>query len=281
MPRGWQWDPTLFEGAAPFYTRGRLPYPPALPPAIRSLLQLNRRGRLLDAGCGPGTLALPLAPWFAEVVGLDPDPAMLDEARRRAAALGAGNIRWVCRRAEELSATFGRFQVVVFAQSFHWMEREQVAAVVFAMLEPGGAVLLVSPIPAPDPQPGTAPHPPPPRAALAALRARYLGPVRRAGQGLLHHGTPDGEDAVFRAAGFGPARVQRVEGGALLTRSIDDLVAAEFSNSAAAPHLFGARLPAYEAELRALLAASTPSGRFTERMGDVELRVWRRPVSRR
>ena len=41
-------------------------------------------GRLLDAGCGPGVLTVRLAHLFGQVVGLDPDAAMLAEGCRAA-----------------------------------------------------------------------------------------------------------------------------------------------------------------------------------------------------
>jgi hypothetical protein len=69
----------------------------------------------------------------------------------------------------------------------------------------------------------------------------------------------------------------RVPGGTVLVRTIDDIAAGEFSNSASAPHLFGERLSAFDADLRALLAAASPSGLFAEQTGDVEVRVWRKP----
>lgn len=37
-------------------------------------------GRLLDVGCGPGSLTLLLAPHFAQAFGIDPDAGMLSEA---------------------------------------------------------------------------------------------------------------------------------------------------------------------------------------------------------
>lgn len=80
MPRGWEWDETLFRGNARSYECGRLPYPPGLADAIAAALGLDGRGRLLDVGCGPGTIALRLAPLFAEVVGLDADADMLAAA---------------------------------------------------------------------------------------------------------------------------------------------------------------------------------------------------------
>src|SRR5579859_3004541 len=100
----WEWDPTLFAGTAMYYSRGRLPYAPAMSAAVRDALALDGRGRLLDVGCGPGPVALALAPLFEVVVGLDPDYAMLEEAAIHAAAAGVSTATWVCLRAEELPA---------------------------------------------------------------------------------------------------------------------------------------------------------------------------------
>jgi hypothetical protein len=46
--------------------------------------------------------------------------------------------------------------------------------------------------------------------------------------------------------------------------------------SSAAPHLFGARLAAFERDLRRLLRRISPSGRFSERTRDIALDIWRR-----
>src|ERR1700734_2610162 len=80
----WAWDETVFEGTAAYYRQGRNPYAPALPHALAEHLCLEGRGRLLDVGCGPGTVALLFAHLFERVVGLDADPGMLAEARRAA-----------------------------------------------------------------------------------------------------------------------------------------------------------------------------------------------------
>ena len=45
MPEGWEWDPSLFEGSAPYYVQGRLPYPPDLADAFaRPPCSTDRRG---------------------------------------------------------------------------------------------------------------------------------------------------------------------------------------------------------------------------------------------
>lgn len=120
MTSAWHWDETLFAGTAPYYDRGRLPYAAGLADAMAASLSLDGAGRLLDVGCGPGTVALRLAALFQGVIGLDADAEMLIEAARLATARGITNARWVHKRAEALPADLGVFRVITFAASFHW-----------------------------------------------------------------------------------------------------------------------------------------------------------------
>ena len=53
----WSWDPTLYAGSAAFYTHGRVAYPRELGERLAAALALDGSGRLLDVGCGPGSLA--------------------------------------------------------------------------------------------------------------------------------------------------------------------------------------------------------------------------------
>jgi SAM-dependent methyltransferase len=96
------YDPTIYQGAAAHYGRGRPAYSPQLEAVLSEELDLDGTGRLLDAGCGPGILTVRLAHLFEEAVGLDPDPAMLTEGRRTAHERGITNIRWVQALAEDL-----------------------------------------------------------------------------------------------------------------------------------------------------------------------------------
>lgn len=278
-PEGWQWDETLYLGSAPYYVRGRPPYAPELADALRRILALDGRGRLLDVGCGPGVVTLPLAHLFTEAIGLDPDPGMLVEGERRATDAGVENITWVRARAEELPAGLGRFRVATFAQSFHWMDRDRGAGIVFEMLEPGGALVHISDLERGGGwhRAGETPHPLPPLEEIRELIHDYLGPVPRAGQGFLRHGSPDGEAIVLRNAGFqDPERVQLPAGG-VQERTADDIVAWVYSLSGSAPHLFGDRLGEFETRLRQLLDAASPSGLYSEQPPDTEVFIWRKP----
>lgn len=287
MPDGWQWDSTLFRGSAAFYERGRLPYAAGFAETLAGALGLDGRGRLLDVGCGPGTVLLAMAGFFTEAVGIDPDEDMLAEGERQAVRRGVSNARWKRARAEDLPAGLGEFRVVVFANSFHWTDRDRVAATVLEMLEPGGSFVHVGdlkdpsgasvPLSAPD----SAPYPPPPYAGIRALVRRYLGPVRRAGRGTLPNGTPGGESLVVSNAGFTAFATHVVPSGPVVERSADDLVAWVFSLSSSAPHLFGDALPDFERDLRALLRTASPDDRFAERPPATEIKTWRKPDDRR
>jgi SAM-dependent methyltransferase len=275
----WEWDETLFAGAAPYYTQGRLPYAEGITEVLRTELALDGHGRLLDAGCGPGVVALRLAHLFDEVVGLDPDSDMLTEAERLAGDAGVVNARWVQMRAEDLPAGLGQFRLVTFAASFHWMDRPKVARVVRTMLDARGAAVQID---APgyrcdalaDAAVADLPHPFPPDDEIVELRRRYLGADTRAGRGI-RNSSPYGEDAVFIDAGFAPAREVVVPDGRVMDRTIDDLVAMRFSSSPTAPHLFGERAFEFESDLRRLLVNASPSGFFSVRLPDNVVRIWK------
>jgi SAM-dependent methyltransferase len=189
---GWEWDPTLYAGSAAYYSQGRVPYTQELVDKLVDELSLDGTGRLLDVGCGPGSLTLLLAPFFEHATGLDPDPDMLGEGARQAVAAGITNIDWVQSRAEDLPAYLGTFRVTTLAQSFHWMDRPRVARLLHGALAAEGVLVHLHAtthqgIDSAEPLP----HPRPPRREIDDLVRRYLGPRRRAGQGTLPEASTD------------------------------------------------------------------------------------------
>jgi hypothetical protein len=197
------------------------------------------------------------------------------------------NATWYHLRAEVLPADLPPVRVATFAQSFHWMDRDLVAVTIKGMLRTGGVLAHISDLKTEgETETGTGtrtgtrivaglPHPVAPCSAIDELVKEYLGPVRRAGRGVLPHGTPGGEAAVLTRAGFSGPQRHVVPGGQLLERSADDLVAGVFSMSFSAPHLFGTRRDAFETDLRQLLGEASPSGRFSERQPSGEIFIWR------
>jgi SAM-dependent methyltransferase len=279
----WQWNTSLYEGSASYYARGRVPYSRELVAALAAGLGLNGTGRLLDVGCGPGSLTLLLAPWFERATGLDADAGMLAEGARQADLAGIANVDWLHMRAEDISPDLGPFSVATLAQSFHWMDRPRVAELLHRLLMPGGALVHVHATTHEGVDSDRAlPHPRPPRRTIEQLVRDFLG----AGRSTTGHGNASStaqterdvgrvEAEIYRAAGFeGPTRT--TVPGDVVVRTTDDVVASVFSLSSAAPHLFGGRASEFEAQLRRLLGETSPEGRFSEEMREIAADVWRR-----
>jgi SAM-dependent methyltransferase len=265
------YDPTIYEGAAVHYRRGRPPYSPQLEPMLADELGLDGKGRLLDGGCGPGILTVRLAHLFADAVGLDPDPAMLAEGRRAAAERGIVNVTWVQARAEELpEAAPGPYRLVTFGQSLHWTDETRVAEAVYDLLEPGGALALIvhtvegKPVP-----PGPGP-PPIPHTEIEALVQSYLGPTKRAGRGPAPVRGHRFED-ILVGTRFGAPTSIFVPGVPDLVRDSESVLSGYFSFSWSAPHLFGDRADEFAAKLRELLRSRSTEGVFWDWPGDTEV----------
>jgi len=265
------YDPTIFQGSAAYYRPGRPPYSPELEAVLTEELGLDGTGTLLDGGCGPGILTVRLAHLFEQVVGLDPDAAMLAEGRQAARDRGIANIRWVQARAEELpQAAPGPYRLVTFGQSFHWTDEPRVAEAVYDMLEPGGALaLVVHTVEGRDepPNPGA---PPIPHGEIRELVAKYLGSTVRSGQGFAPVRNYRFEDVLIRTR-FGAPRQVFAPGIPDLLRDSESVLSGYFSMSSSAPHLYGDRIGDFAAEARELLASRSPEGVFWDWPGDTEI----------
>ena len=98
--------------------------------------------RVLDVGCGTGTLAIDAKRRqpAAEVAGLDADPAMLERARRKARDRGV-EIELVEGFSDHLPFVEQSFDVVLSSLFFHHLERpakEATAREIVRVLRPGG-----------------------------------------------------------------------------------------------------------------------------------------------
>jgi ubiquinone/menaquinone biosynthesis C-methylase UbiE len=103
--------------------------------------------RLLDIGCGTGTLAILIKRLHpdVDVVGLDPDPKALARAKRKAER-SAVSIRWDQGFSHELPYPEASFDRVFSTFMFHHLtggEREKTLYEVRRVLTPGGSLHML------------------------------------------------------------------------------------------------------------------------------------------
>jgi ubiquinone/menaquinone biosynthesis C-methylase UbiE len=138
-------DASPFAGTARYYDRFRAPCARAAFDFIVEVYGLGGAARVLDLGCGPGSIAIPLSYSVAEVLAVDPDAEMITVGRRLAESRGRRNIRWLQSRAEDISPAEGPFQVATIGQAFHWMDRDEVLRKLAMLIADGGGLALVNP----------------------------------------------------------------------------------------------------------------------------------------
>ncbi|MGH9882266.1 MAG: class I SAM-dependent methyltransferase [Pyrinomonadaceae bacterium] len=103
--------------------------------------------RILDIGCGTGTLAVLLKRLYSDVqvVGLDPDPKALKRAKTKAGRAGV-SVQLDQGFADKLPYEQGAFNRVFSSFMFHHLEeqyREQTLSEVFRVLKAGGSFHLL------------------------------------------------------------------------------------------------------------------------------------------
>lgn len=232
---------------------------------MRAELGLEGSGVLIDVGCGPGSLTVQLAPLFDVVLGIDPEPAMLNEARRHAAEHDV-DARWIEARAEDLaSLDLPVPRLVTFGQSIHWTDQRTVLSVVYELLGPGGAVALIAPDATHGTTPSPRPAPPIPHDQIEELIGRYTGWTRSPHQ--------DTFERSLQESPFGASHVTHAPGRPDIIRSSDEVVSGYLSMSFAAPDRFGDRFADFVAELEALLNDASPGDQFHDWPGDTAI-VW-------
>ena len=244
--------PDRFQSAVPFYVAHRLRYPRALIEEIADRVGLAPPGRVLDLGCGPGFLAIAFAGRAGEVVGMDPDAAMLAAARDEARGV-TPEPRFVQGSSYDLSPDMGPFRLVTMGRSFHWMDRAATLAMLDRMVEPGGGVATFADRHEKCRENGWT-------EVLEKVQRDFVG--ASASQQMRRNPEWDSHAAVMLRSPF-----CRVEAHSIIERrplTAEDIVGRALSMSATAPQVLGDRLDAFRAALAAELRALSPSGEFHE-----------------
>jgi len=247
-------DPDIYKGTAWYYSRFRPPYPETLITLLRDTFGLNGRGRLLDLGCGPGPVAIPLAHLFERAVAMDPEPDMLAEGRAQAERAGISNIEWRRGRSQGLSPALGQFRLVTMGNSFHWMDRQRTLDALYDLVIEGGGIAVVghgAPIPAPAPTPW--------RIAVNDVVRKYIG-ARRLPWDRVEHQPEDLHQTYINRSRFTDLTYYAESFDT--TWTIDSMIGNLYSMSFCSRRMLGDRIDAFERDLRAAILAVEPTGQL-------------------
>jgi SAM-dependent methyltransferase len=266
-----------FRDAAWFYAEYRYRPTEAFVRLLAAQLGWSASDRVLDLGAGPAHVSLRLAPFVGEVVVMDPEEAMIDEGRRRAAGAAADNLSFVVGGSDDLmrlSGDLGRFAAVVISQAFHWMaDQDAVLRALDPLLDrERGSVALVGYVKDPDYNRVWLDRPP--WETVEAILGRHLTDVP---EGPSPAGRHDPFPDILARSAFSRVELLTYEYDAVIHPSIDAAVGFEYSLGNLLDRL-GERRAAFESDVRTALVDADTSP-LTVRLTDSAL-VRRRPDGR-
>jgi SAM-dependent methyltransferase len=129
----------LFDHVAATYDAHRPDYPGELFDALESALgQPLLRAEVLDVGAGTGIATRALAGRGAKVVALDPGPGVLSVLRARSTS----RVRAIVGDGNALPLRNGAFDLVTYAQSWHWTDPDRSAPEAARVLHERGVLAV-------------------------------------------------------------------------------------------------------------------------------------------
>jgi SAM-dependent methyltransferase len=121
-----------FGASAGRYDRARPSYPRAM---VDQILASSPGLRVLDVGCGTGIVARLFQAAGAQVLGVDPDERMAEQARQRGLEVEVARI-------EDWDPAGRTFDVMVAGQAWHWVDPAAGAHRAAQVLRPGGRLAV-------------------------------------------------------------------------------------------------------------------------------------------
>jgi SAM-dependent methyltransferase len=212
-------DPAaIFAGTADDYALHRITHPAQVADYITHLArQQDPAPRMVEIGCGPGTLTLDLAARGVDLIAVDPNQDMVTTGRARAAQAGLLGIDWRVGTGESITQQEGLQAVAgaVMADSFHWMDRAAVLGQLDDLVQARGFVAVVCSRALGTPRPWWFD-------VITQVRARFVGMQ----PDHLHRGRVGGRPAhlrLFQCPGPGRAPGPIREGVDVRARSSEAL----------------------------------------------------------
>jgi SAM-dependent methyltransferase len=130
-----------FNEVADLYDQVRPGYPEVVVDDISSYAGMSPGSCVLEIGCGTGQITLPLAIRGYTILALEPGEALAALAIKKCAPYP--NVTVVPMTFEQWPAPGQQLDLVIAAQSFHWIEPYSGCEKAATILRPGGTIALV------------------------------------------------------------------------------------------------------------------------------------------
>jgi SAM-dependent methyltransferase len=221
-----------FATTVPLYENLRSPYAAGFFETVARRARLRKADSLIDLGTGPGIIALGFASYVSRIVGVDPEPAMLEAAR------------------QTLAADVGTYNVVTIGRALHWLEPEATAALLGRLVTPGGVILVCASASAADGRNGWL-------AAYNEARRSWS----HSAEGERHH---QDLDTLLRGTRFHVGETITVESRHQI--SVSDLARRVLTFSSSSPAVIGTEVEEMLRDVKARLLPLSQAGILTEIM---------------
>ncbi len=240
--------PTPFAGTATYYARHRPPYPDEFLSELRSRARTTGYGSLLDLACGPGRVAIPMAPYFKRVLAVDVEAEMIAGGQQEASRCGVTKIAWAVGRAEDLQLPAASLELITIGEAFHRFDQERILKRAVGWLQRRGSLATLGAEPVwrgPEEW----------KRVLVEVVNKWTG--QSLGDPNEHAwGGPIDE---LRTAGL---EVEERESIVERIWTCDSIIGFMFSTSIASRRVLGDQASTFEADLRGALLEAEPSDRF-------------------
>jgi len=246
----------LYRGTHEYYAK----YRPGIPEEVMNVIVMHfgikPSDRVLDIGCGTGQVALAMEGKCREMVCLDPDPKMLEQAKR-ATKGSKTKLIWLNCAAEDLKKTrekMGSFKVATICRAFHWIDQGQVLKDLNGLIDKNGGIAIFG-----DGSFWTGKEEW--KQAVKKVVQKYLGEERRAKDKTFQQPSERWEDIIARSC-FSFIEVRQLS--VTRTWNVKSIIGCLLSSSFARPDYFGDQLSSFKRDVRKTLLSLNLEGVFQE-----------------
>ena len=130
-----------FDSVADSYDRFRSPYPQEVVDAVIASSHLHEGSRVLEIGCGTGQLSVPLAQQGVDLLAIELGPHLAAHAKRNLERFPHAQVE--VSSFEDWPLPSRKFDAVVCASAFHWLDPDIRFSKAAKALRPGGFLTIV------------------------------------------------------------------------------------------------------------------------------------------